>query len=237
MKHTTAAFAAVVMIGSLAVSQMEDLKRSYNTSSLLSAAASDSIVYEETFSGEYPAEPVKAIAVASEEEIQAELSEQYTQEELDRIYEEKSQTDEAYVILTADVLTVREFPSKESAKIDSLEKNTTVKILESTDEWYKVGYGDNKSGYVSKSNITQDKQAAETAAKYFDNFRYGKVKTNGGTIRVRKGPSTSSEILGELDNGSLVLLLTNSNDFVKVCYSEDYLDGYIIASAIELTDT
>ncbi len=236
LKHTAAAIAAVVMISSLAVAQTEDLKRSYNISSLLSSATSDSIVFEETASETEEAE-VYSMPVVSEEEAQAELSEQYTQEELDKIYEQKSHTTEAYVILTSGVLSVRELPSADSSVIDTLEKKTTIEILESTEDWFKIRYADGKTGYVTKANITADKEAAETAAKYFDNYRYGKVKTNGGTIRIRKGPSTSTDILGELEDDSKVILIANEGDFVKVCYSEDYLDGYIVASAIEVTDS
>ena len=86
LKHTAAAALAVVMIGSLAASQAEELRGSYNIASLLSASSTESVVFEET------------IPVISEEEAQAELNEQYTEEELNEIIEEKSHAKEAYVI-------------------------------------------------------------------------------------------------------------------------------------------
>lgn len=233
LKHTSAALAAVVMIGSLAVSQAEDLKKSYNIASLLSSATSNIIVYE----NEEKEKSLDTINVLSEEEAQAELNEQYTQEELNAIIEEKSHAKEAYVILTSGVLSVKDTPSADAPTIDALEKNSTIEIIESTEDWYKIKYADGKTGYASKSQITEDKDAAELAAKYYDNYRYAKVKTDGGTIRIRKGASTKTDILGELDNGASVLVYGTEGDFTKVCYGEYYLDGYIISSALELQDS
>ena len=227
LKHTVVALAAVVMIGSLAVNQADDLKGSYNIAALLTSAEAESIVNEE----------VEKIDVASEAEAQAELEAQYTEDELNEIIEAKSHAGTGYVILTTGVLSVKGTPSEEAPEIDALEKNVEIEILESTEEWYKIRYAEGKTGYVSKSKITEDKEEAELAAKYYDNYRYGTIVTNGGTIRVRKGPSTSSSILGELENGSTVILYWNEGDFAKVCYGTNYEDGYIIASAIQLQDT
>ena len=202
------------------------MKGSYNIAALLTSAEAESIVNEE----------VLKIDVASEEEAQAELDAQYTEEELNEIIEAKSQAGTGYVILTSGVLSVKGTPSEEAPEIDALEKNVEIEILESTEEWYKIRYAEGKTGYVSKSKITEDKEEAELAAKYYDNYRYGTIVTEGGTIRVRKGPSTSSSILGELENGATVILYWNEGDFAKVCYGENYSDGYIIASAIELQE-
>ncbi len=225
LKHTIAASLAVVMISSLAVSQASDLKQSYNIASLLSNTSSKSVVHEE-----------KILVVASEEEVQAELNEQYTEEELNAIIEEKSQASTAYVFLTTGILSIRETPSEDAPEIDSLEKNTQIEIIESTEEWFKIRYADGKTGYAAKSQITEDKEKAELGAKYYDNYRYGKIKTDGGTIRIRKGPSTSTDILGELENGAQVLLYWDDNGFTKICYGTDYLDGYVISTAVELLD-
>lgn len=230
LKHTIAGALAVVMISSLAVSQAEDLKKSYNISSLLSAATANIVVHDGK-------DALDTIDVLSEEEAQKELNEQYTEEELNDIIKSKSQAQEAYVILTSGVLSVRETPSEDALVIDSLEKNSTIEIIESTEDWYKIRYADGRSGYALKSQITEDKAEAELAAKYYDNYRYAKVKTNGGTIRVREGASTSTSILGELENGSSVLVYGAEGDFTKVCFGEYYLDGYIISSALELDDS
>lgn len=229
LKHTIAAMLAVVMISSLAVSQASDLKESYNIASLLSTTSADSVLYEEQ-----PADDL--FVVASEEEVQAELNEQYTEEELNAIIEEKSHASTAYVFLTTGILSVREAPSYDSAEIDSLEKNTQIEIIESTEEWFKIRYADGKTGYAAKEQITEDKDKAELAAKYYDNYRYGKIKTDGGEVNIRKGPSTSTDILGELANGSQVLLYWDDSGFTKICYGTDYLDGYVISTAIELLD-
>lgn len=232
LKHTTAALAAVVMVGSLALSQAEDLKNSYNIAGLLSPNGSDVIVYEEETQ-----KTDKTITVVSEEEARAELNEQYTPEELDNMIEEKSHAQEGYVILSSGVLSVREAPSSDSQVIDALVPNAEIKILESTEDWYKISYGENGStGYVAKSFITEDKEEADLAAKYYDNYRYGTINAESGSIRIRKGPSTSTEILGELENGATVLITGTEDGFTKVCYSEDYYDGYIISTAIENTD-
>ncbi len=230
LKHTIAGAMAVVMISSLAVTQAEDLKRNYNISSLLSSATSNIIVHEDE-------NTLDSIDVLSEEEAQRELNEQYTEEELNAIIEEKSHAKEAYVILTSGVLSVRENPSEQSALIDSLEKNSTIEIIESTEDWYKIRYADSRTGYALKSQITENKEEAELAAKYYDNYRYAKVKSEGGTVRVREGASTSTSILGELENGASVLVYGTEGNFTKICFGEYYSDGFMISSALELQDS
>lgn len=238
LKHTTAAAAAVVMIGSLAFSQAEELRKSYNITALLAPGTSDVIVYENHGDDGDNSEHSKSIVVISDEEAQNEFNEQYTQEELDSMIAAKSRSQEGYVILSSGILSVREAPSAEAEIIDALVTNSTVEILESTEDWYRIRYGENGStGYASKSFITVDKAEAELAAKYYDNYRYGTINTDSGSIRIRKGPSTSTEILGELENGSTVLICGTEDGFTKVCYGEDYSDGYIISSAIENTDS
>lgn len=234
LKHTAAAIAAVVMISSLAVSQSDDLKRTYKSPSTILGANSAKTVIHET---EKPKKSVDKIKVASPEEAEAELHEQYTDEEIQTIIDQKSKAQEGYVILSTGTLTIKETPSDDAPQIDALVPGTSVQIIESTEEWYKIRYNDNITGYVSKSNITTSKEESDLALQYYNNYRYGVVKTSAGTVNIRQGASTDSEVLGELANDSQVIICGTEGDFTKVCYSEDYYDGYIVTSAIENSDS
>lgn len=233
LKHTAAAIAAVVMISSLAVSQADDLKRSYNTPSTLLSANKSKTVVHETEKTKKSAEKVK---VSNPKEAEEELHEQYTEEEIQTIINQKSHAQEAYVILSTGILSVKETPSENAPQIDALIPDKPVQIIESTEDWYKIRYDDNVVGYVSKANITTSKEESQLALQYYNNFRYGNVKTSGGTVNIRKGPSTDSEVLGELSNDAQVIICGTEGEFTKVCYSEDYYDGYIVTSAIENAD-
>lgn len=233
LKHTAAAIAAVVMISSLAVSQADDFKRSYKApSTLLSSNKSKTVVHET----EKPKKSAEKVKVANPKKAEEELHEQYTEEEIQTIITQKSQAQEGYVILSAGVLSVKESPSENAPQIDALVPDKPVQIIESTEDWYKIRYDDNIVGYVSKSNITTNKEESELALKYYNNFRYGTIKTAGGTVNIRKGPSTDSEVLGELSNDAQIIICETEGEFTKVCYSEDYYDGYIVTSAIENAD-
>lgn len=221
-KHTAVALAAVAMISSLAVKQAYDFKVSNRLAAILSSGN------ETTVS--------RAVITVSAEEAAEQLNESYTQEELQSVIDKKSGLQTSYVKLGGGVLNVYDSPSSECAPVDALNKLEEVSIVESTDGWYKITYNGGKEGYVSKANVTESKAEAEYAAMHFDNYETAKIKTNGDDINIRSKASKSSSILGQLKNGTSIVLLYEDGEFTKVCYGADYDTGFIATSYIERTN-
>lgn len=224
-KHTVVGILTIAMIGSMSVKQAFDFKASNRLAALLSN--------NEEITTSITPENIKI----SPEDAEQQLNEAYTQEELNAIIEKKSTLQQSYVYLTYGSLNVYNVPSDDGTIIDTLTKCDEVKVTESTEGWYKIAYGQGQCGYVDKAHVTDSKAAAEYAAMHYDNYKQGKVKTNGGDVNIRCSASGNASIIGQLKNGSDLVLLYDENGYTKVYYGQDMDAGFIVSTAIELTNT
>lgn len=227
-KQSVLAMIAVAMITSLAAAQAKDLKSSSDTIKRLSTGAHANSISVEG-SGETDSD--------QNEEDTASAEAEQAQSELETIPEaaEKADPDTAYVSLTSGTLNVRENPSEEAEIIDSLDACDEVKILSNSEGWYTIAYDGGKTGYVSSKVITEDKEDAEYNAMHYDNYKKGEVITYGGVANIRTAASKDAEVKTQLDDGTPVVTLWEEGDYIKVAYGDDYEEGYIINTAVDLT--
>lgn len=229
-KHSVLAMIAVAMVTSLAAVQAKDLKKSSDMVRGLSTGAQTNSISVEGVNEENSVQTEEESSRMSEEAEQA-------QTELETIPEasEKADPDTAYVSLTSGTLNVRETPSSEAAIIDSLDACDEVKILSNSEGWYTIAYDGGKTGYVSSEVITEDKEDAEYKAMHYDNYKKGEVLTYGDVANVRTSASKDAEVKTQLSDGTPVVTLWEEGDYIKVAYGEDYEEGYVINTAIDLT--
>lgn len=175
-------------------------------------------------------------AAAAEEES-SDITKDMSDEELASLIEKKSKPQTSYIMLTSGTLEIKAEPSSESQTIDAVECLSNVNVLSTAEGWSYIQYGtDGRKGYVPSSKVTDSKEEAEFAAKHYDNYMKATISPkNADVVRVRKSPSTSSEIVAELEKGSTVYMLWNEGDFVKVIYGPSHQEGYMIASALTMT--
>lgn len=224
-KHTIVGILTIAMIGSMTVTQAYDFKASNRLAALLNNN-------EELVTSIAP-EDVKV----SPEVAEQQLNETYTEEEIKTITEKKSTLQESFVLLTYGTLNVYDTPSEDGNIIDTLTKCESVKVTESTEGWYKVAYGQGQSGYVSKAHVTDSKAEADYAAMHFDNYKRAIVKTDGSDVNIRSSASKNSSIIGQLKNGTEIVLLYDENGYTKIYYGADMDAGFVVSECIELTNT
>jgi cell wall-associated NlpC family hydrolase len=235
-KHSIVAIIAVAMISSLAAAQAADLKNAKSERAMMinSAAPVDSI----TLAEKDVTDAVKGVALTTTEdasdstEVTAEATEAPVDEELAAA---KSFYQIGYVSLTSGTLNVRTEPSDESEVVDELGPCTEVEIMENSEGWLKVTYDGGKTGYVSNDAVTTDKSDAEYAAMQYDNYKLAEVNTPGTCVRVRSEASTDSDTIDVLDDQTDVIVLWGEDDWIRVCYGDDYTEGYVINTSLELT--
>lgn len=87
-----------------------------------------------------------------------------------------------------------------------------------------TGIADGIEDYLKSNVIIEESQMTAT----------GKV-INANSLNVRKGPSTSFDIIGVLNGGDEVKIVGKSNDWYKIEYNGTY--GYVSGSYIELNTT
>ncbi|MGN0106062.1 MAG: NlpC/P60 family protein [Hominilimicola sp.] len=227
-KHSIIAVIAVAMISSLAAAQAADLNNSkIEREQRINAASSQQNI---TIAEKELTDAVKGTAEISTEPETA-PEETVPESEIAA----KSFYPLGYVLISNGTLGVRETPSDEAAVIDQIEVCTEVEVMESSEGWYKISYAGGSTGYVPSDSITQDKSEAEDVKKSFTNYRIAQVTLSGDSVRVRKEANTDSDIITELSDGTYVYVLAGDGDFIKVCYGDDYAEGYVINTSLQFT--
>lgn len=227
-KHSIIAVTAVAMISSLAAAQAATLKDSQiEREQRINAAAAEKSI---TIAQKDISNAVKGTA-----ELLSATSAPTEEQDNSSEIAAKSFYPIGYVIISSDALNVRETPSDEAAIVDRLEVGTEVEVMENSEGWYKISYDGGKSGYVVCDSITQDKTKADDAKKSFTNFRIAQVTLSGDSVRVRKEANTDSDIIEELTDGTYVYVLWGEDDFIRVCYGDDYREGYVINTSLQFT--
>ena len=228
-KHSVIAIIAVAMISSLAAAQAADLKNSKieREQRINAAAAQQSI----TIAEKDITDAVKGTAEISTEPTSAPTEDAVSESEIAA----KSFYPLGYVLASNGTLDVRETPSDEAAVIDQVEVCTEVEVMESSEGWYKISYAGSGTGYVPSYSITQNKSEAEDVKKSLTNYRIAQVTLSGDSVRVRKESNTDSDIITELSDGTYVYVLAGDGDFIKVCYGDDYAEGYVINTSLQFT--
>lgn len=107
-----------------------------------------------------------------------------------------------------------------------ISNESEVKNLSDSDYQDKLatGIADGIENYLKSNVIIEESQITAT----------GKV-INTDSLNVRKGPSTSFDIIGTLSDGEKVKIVAKSNNWYKIEYNGTH--GYVSASYIELDTT
>ena len=111
-------------------------------------------------------------------------------------------------VVKADVLNVRSGPSTDNEVIGKLYENNTVKILESSNGWYKIQKNDGQTGWVSGEYITLKGNSSNDSSF--------KATVTASVLNVRSGPSTNDIVISKINTGTEVEVLEESNGWYKV---------------------
>ncbi len=114
--------------------------------------------------------------------------------------------------ITCDNVNLRQNPGTSSSIITKLSEGTSVTVLGSSDNWYKVSVGSN-TGWVCGDYI-------EITAS-----------VSVEILNLRSEPNTSSDIVDKLSKNTKVSILESSNDWYRVRTSEGKI-GWVLGKYI-----
>lgn len=151
-----------------------------------------------------------------------------------------------FTVKSTDNVNVRSGPSTDSEKLGQLLSGDTFTCIEAmADGWSKIDFQGseayvktefiervNEDGTTSPIDTSSlnppaqegDNPEAETGGETAETATKAKVKVNE-TVRVRKGPSTDDDILGQAEGGSTYELLGEENGWSKIEFNGH--KGYI----------
>lgn len=246
LKHTIAAFLAVVLIGSLAVSQASDI----------TAANADKIEGEYlTVSDAQDADISDVVYIEGEAQEKVELSDEEKQEALgnvrlvdigeDKIGYKDTVIEEArpfepitgYVITTTGGLNVRAGEGLDTQILDSIIYGQMIDIIDETDEWYVIPFGeDGGVGYVLKEYVTTSYEEAREILLESVMYESGVVSVEGGSLNVRSAAGTENTmIIDQVADGDYIVVLDRVNDeWMKVYYGNNYNVGYVMSKYVSI---
>ena len=133
-------------------------------------------------------------------------------------YIDKATTNYTIKEVNTDGLNVRTGPSTSYETIGKLNKGSRVEVISESAGWSKINYN-NKTAYVSSgylkavSTSTPDTKPEDTTQQYKE---IKVVNTDG--LNVRKGPSTSYDSIGNIDKGTSVEVISESDGWSKINY-------------------
>ncbi|CUQ16558.1 SH3 domain-containing protein [Clostridium baratii] len=143
--------------------------------------------------------------------------------------------------VSASALNVRSGASTSSSIIGSLNNGAKVEIVSTSNGWHKIKYK-NGYGYVSADYIKvdssntskpEDKPVQKPEEKPEVTTKTGTV--NASALNVRSGASTSSSVIGSLNRGAKVEIVSTSGKWHKIKYKNGY--GYVSADYIKINSS
>ena len=167
-------------------------------------------------------------------------------------------TKEGIVVNIKSTLTVRKSESTSSEALGYLKNGSKVEIVSKSGSWYKIkynkGYGYVYKDYIKETSTSNSNNNSNTNNSNNNNSnsnenngnnnnnstnkpentvvakKYGKVEVNS-ELRIREKADTTSRIIGNLKNNSVVEIVGEKNNFYNVKYNN--VIGYSSKNFIE----
>lgn len=114
-------------------------------------------------------------------------------------------TDKENGTVTASKLNVRKGPATEHDKLDTLDKNTEIKLLEEQDNWYRIKLDDKKEGWVCGDYVLTESQAKEQEQNQ------AKQQANDTVKEVKSASTVSDATTNEPSNAQAEASSNNNN--------------------------
>lgn len=114
-------------------------------------------------------------------------------------------TDKENGTVTASKLNVRKGPATEHDKLDTLDKNTEIKLLEEQDNWYRIKLDDKKEGWVCGDYVLTESQAKEQEQNQ------AKQQANDTAKEVKSASTVSDATTNEPSNAQAESSSNNNN--------------------------
>lgn len=114
-------------------------------------------------------------------------------------------TDKENATVTASKLNVRKGPATEHDKLDTLDKNTEIKLLEEQDNWYRIKLDDKKEGWVCGDYVLTESQAKEQEQNQ------AKQQNNDAVKEVKSASTVSDATTNETSNSQAETSSNNNN--------------------------
>lgn len=140
-------------------------------------------------------------------------------------------------------LNVRTGPSTKYSIKTSISNGQIFKVLEKSNNWYKIQVDSNTTGWVSGSYVVETNESTSNdsnTTQESDEIKETEVNLNGkvscSTLNVRSGPGTNYSIKTSVKSGQVVIILSEYDGWYKVKLSNG-ITGWASSKYISKTTT
>ncbi|MFJ5621718.1 SH3 domain-containing protein [Peribacillus loiseleuriae] len=126
------------------------------------------------------------------------------------------------ITVNTEVINVREGPASSFPIVEKVYRGNTYHVVSEENDWVEIKLGENKSGWIAGYLVAGDMERAESAEK---------ATVTSDHVRIRKGPGTSFEETGYINNGTEISILDRENNWIH--FKNDTLSGWISADFIQ----
>lgn len=131
-------------------------------------------------------------------------------------------------VITADSLNLRSKASTDSNVIETLKQKDEIEVVSEEGEWYQVKHNENE-GYVKKEYVEVKEDINSSTNKETDNFQSIIIEENEVKVKentkIRIIPTINSNIIGEVESGSQLEIITKLDHWIFV--QNDELSGWV----------
>jgi len=128
------------------------------------------------------------------------------------------------VVVDTAVVNIRKEPTTNSTLLGQAVKGQLVVVLSETTAddgvWYKIKLQDSEYGYIRSDLITSDVSQAKSEGRII-----------GSVVNIRKEPTTESESLGKVIEGSIVEINNVNGSWYQISYNDKV--GYIHSEYVD----
>lgn len=129
------------------------------------------------------------------------------------------------VVIDTSVVNIRKEPTTSSELLGQAEQGQLLEVVAETEAtdgvWYKIKLGEEEYGYVRSDLITSDLSQVKSEGK-----------VTGSVVNIRKEPTTDSESLGKITEGTVVEINDISGEWYQISYSGK--TGYVHSDYLEI---
>lgn len=120
-------------------------------------------------------------------------------------------------------INIRKGPATNEAVIGTAQEGSSVTVIKKiNNDWTAIRTGDGTEGYIASQflDITNTKKEVKKPAEQT-------AKIYGNNINIRKGPSTSDEVVGNAQDGDVVTITKKVNNDWMAIRTGDGKEGYV----------
>lgn len=228
LKHTIAAFTAVAMVGSLAVTQAADYQAVQ--ANKLEEQQNQPAAEVEHKTSDAPEMRLQDFGFGKYE--RGGVADYITYEAEKMPFVPKM----GYVV-SADGAAIRREADLGAEVLATLNCADQITVVDEDDTWYTVAYNA-ETAYIPKELVSFEYQDAKDVLLANYMYETGTVAVDADFLNVRSGASAEgTQIIDQIEPGTPVVVVERAGDgWLKVFYGQDYQIGYVLSDYVALED-